>query len=147
MQVAAPGRSRRKGKDGENEVGKLLWKAWYGADPPRHREVFVRTKPGVRQRMGDLVVPPDFPFYVSIKNVISPLHHFFAGGKALGWWADAVVAADKASLSPMLIWKVARGTWWVAAFVDGRIEHTHLIGSKWCLKVMGIEGKSEGIPR
>lgn len=65
-------KSRRKGVIGEQEVARKLASLFglAGAD----REVFVRTKIGVRQTFGDIVVPPEFPFVIEVKNRPNPLH-------------------------------------------------------------------------
>lgn len=118
--------SRRKGKDGENEVGRILYRLWNGEEPPPRREMFVRTKPGVRQREGDLIVPPDFPYFVSIKNRVAPLHQLFSGGQVLRWWAEAVKGAEGAGRRPLLVWKVARGLWWFALYSGGWMHHAPL---------------------
>lgn len=61
-------KSRLKGVKGEREVARKLYEAWMGIPPPPDREIFVRTKIGVRQSLGDIVVPPDFPYLVEVKN-------------------------------------------------------------------------------
>ena len=61
-------KSRRKGKEGELWVGRWLYRVWYDREPEPDRQVFVRTKVGVRQDEGDIVVPPEFPFVVEVKN-------------------------------------------------------------------------------
>lgn len=66
-------KSRRKGVKGEREVARKLYEVWVGVPPPPDREIFVRTKIGVRQRLGDIVVPDDFPFVVEVKNRNLPL--------------------------------------------------------------------------
>lgn len=60
--------SVHKGRRGEQEVGRILYKMWYNADPPADRTVFVRVGLGRPQPTGDLIVPDDFPFWVEVKN-------------------------------------------------------------------------------
>lgn len=66
-------KSRQKGVKGEREVGRKLYEVWVGVSPPPDRDIFVRTKIGVRQRAGDIVVPPDFPYLIEVKNRNVPL--------------------------------------------------------------------------
>ncbi len=104
-------RERRKGKVGELEVARWLYRAHYGMEPARDREVFVRTKPGVRQREGDLVVPADFPFYVEVKNRPICLTHLLRKE----WQemvAEAWQRAREARRRLLMVIKVHR-TWWV----------------------------------
>jgi len=67
-------RSVRKGRRGEQEIARLLYKAWFGEEPPAERSVFVRTGLGRKQPHGDIVVPSDFPYIVEVKNRNFQLH-------------------------------------------------------------------------
>lgn len=64
----------RKGRKGEQEVARHLYKAHFGEDPPADRQVFIRVGLGRKQPKGDLIVPSDFPFIVEVKNTEVPFH-------------------------------------------------------------------------
>lgn len=66
-------KSRRKGVRGEQEVARKIFQVVFGQTPPPDRDIFVRTKIGVRQREGDIVVPKDFPLTFEVKNRPNPL--------------------------------------------------------------------------
>lgn len=57
-----------KGRRGEQEIGRILYKAWFGSEPPKERTVFIRTGFGRKQPYGDLITPADFPYIVEVKN-------------------------------------------------------------------------------
>lgn len=107
--------NRLRGIRAEQEVGRILFEAWYGVKPDRDATDFRRTKPGVRQYEGDLTTPEGFPFRLSVKDVNDepPPHHFLTGGKTLlRWWAEIREIADW-TYQPCLIWK-HRGVWFCA---------------------------------
>ncbi len=66
-------KSRRKGVRGEQQIARKFYLHLFGEIPPADRTVFVRTKIGVRQKEGDLVVPTGFPVAVEVKNRPIPL--------------------------------------------------------------------------
>ena len=104
-------KSRRKGAVGEQQVGRFLYQAWFGEEPARQREVFTRTKPGCRQREGDLQVPQDFPWLVSVKNQAgSPL----TSPRWWRWWREAQGWSEDRLRWPLLVWRPAPGRWWAA---------------------------------
>lgn len=110
-------KSRRKGKRGELQVGRLLYTAHYGTPPPPDRTVFVRTKPGVRQHDGDLVVPDDFPFLVEVKNRSICLSQLLTAE----WQAmltDAYKRSQQKEVHLLFVFKVHH-RWWVATPLTG----------------------------
>lgn len=115
-------KSRRKGKEGELIVARMLYVAHYGEEPKRDRTVFVRTKPGVRQIEGDLIVPEDFAyaveherkpkkFYVEVKNRSICLKHLW-GEEWRSIVIDAIRKAQWVDRHLLFIFKV-HGEWWV----------------------------------
>lgn len=76
-----------KGRRGEQEIGRILYEAWFGSPPPKDREHFIRVGFGRRQARGDLILPPDFPFTaVEVKNRNVPLEEVLEiKGQFLKW--------------------------------------------------------------
>lgn len=120
-------KSRRKGKEGELEVARILYRAHYGEEPPKDRQVFVRTKPGVRQVEGDLIVPDDFgfvtyktttgyfatrKFYVEVKNRSICLTTLMHSKEWKAMIFDAARKAEDAGRLLLFVFKV-HGKWWV----------------------------------
>lgn len=96
--------SRRKGKDGELEIIKLL-KPWWGG-------VWTRKKCGYAG--DDLKAPEDFPCSVEVKNQNAvPVQTFFHPTQTLlAWWNQAKEQAGEKY--PMLCLKSSRN--WYCAF-------------------------------
>lgn len=110
-------KSRRKGKEGELAVARLLYKAHYNHDPPPDRSVFVRTKPGVRQEKGDIVFPDDFAiwgkgFYAEVKNRQFCLPQLAHSSELHKMIEKAYSEAQKQNLFLLFIFKSHR-EWWV----------------------------------
>ncbi len=118
-------KSRRKGKEGELDVARRLYEAHFGCPPPPDRTVFVRTKPGVRQHEGDLIVPEDFPFFVEVKNRSICLSHLLRDE-----WGEIIKTTHNHSWPqcriPLLIFKVHREWWVLTRFVDVPLRLAYL---------------------
>ncbi|MCS7186153.1 MAG: hypothetical protein RMK89_04265 [Armatimonadota bacterium] len=99
----------RKGKRGELEVARLLYQAHYGSPPNPDRDVFVRTKGGVRQKEGDLVTPADFPFFVEVKNRSISLPKLLTSE----WLKMLSETITKAKRKPILFCFKCQREWWV----------------------------------
>jgi len=98
-----------KGRRGEQEVARMLYKAHYGTKPPADRQVFIRVGFGRSQPQGDLIVPPDFPFTVEVKNREVPLHRL---PQEVCEWLTPYLADGDLKGSMLLIFKHQR-KWWV----------------------------------
>lgn len=105
-------RSQRKGKEGEREVARFLFKAHYGDEPPSDRTVFIRTKLGTAQPFGDLIVPDDFPFAVSVKNFAISL----VGADMQRVWKEACQFAVAAQKAPLLAFRWHSNRQWMVRF-------------------------------
>lgn len=128
-----------KGRRGEQEVARLLYKAWFGKDSPADRQVFIRVGFGRKQPTGDLLTPPDFPFIVEIKNTKVELQQLLG---LLDKWLQPYQHRDK---KVAVVFKVKRA-WWAAFEVDAPLESGFyiLLGGKF-FKVCSLQEWLQGL--
>ncbi len=105
------GSSASKGRRGEQEVARILYKAWFGVEPSKEREFFVRVGFGRKQPYGDLIVPPDFPFIVEVKNINFDLQQITPA-------TLQSIIKNKANL-PVAVFLKLNHKWWVVVVEKG----------------------------
>lgn len=102
----------RKGRQGEQDVARRLYKLWFKEEPPPDRQYFIRVGFGRKQQGGDLIVPPDFPFIVEVKN---RKINFSAFVNEFRKWVEPYLPFKEKKL--LLVFKFER-KWWCAVPAD-----------------------------
>lgn len=107
--------SVRKGRRAEQEVARLLYKMFFGKEPPKERDVFIRTGFGHRQLDGDIVVPFSFAFIIEVKDRKTTLERLL---RELREWARPYDNLNRPSKRLLIIFKFER-KWWCA--IEGEL--------------------------